>query len=832
MGKQSALFGELRRRRVIRSTLIYAGVAWLLVQVAAVAAPALDGPDWTVRVAILLAVAGLPVAVVLSWIFDIDPERLRLAVTPEDSGVDRPPVADAISVPPPTLPGALIGRESDVDHIVGRLRSDARMVTLTGPGGTGKTRLATAVAEALRTTFSGGVAFVQLAAVTDPSMVLPTIARALDVPEAEGRSVLDGLGALVGTRHVLFVLDNLEQVLGAAPDIAALLARCPHLHILATSRSPLRIGAEADYPVAPLDLPKLGVAVAPDDLSRYPATALFMERAINACPGFAPTPDQADAVVAICRRLDGLPLALELAAARVRVLDPQTLLQRLEHALDVLTTGARDLPERQRTLRATIDWSHSLLTEPEQQLYRRLAVFEGGWTQSAAEAVCYDGTAKTGLDEMASLIEQGLVRPTGVPGRFDMLQTIREFALERLGESGDAEALRVRHADHYLAVADEVRQGAMGSNQLESMARADAEAANHQAALAHYRTRAEGGDGEAAENGLLLCGAFVLYWHIRGLHISAREWSDAFFELPSSPRTSLGRARALATAGLASMTLGDFDRAIAESLKGADIAREVGSAYDEALSFFMAGATAMSSGDLETARRHLERSLDLQQAGELDWPWGKAIAQTFLGIVNAATGDAETARVALENALAIQTRIGDYEGAGAAYGGLGLLADVAGDHQAAIAHYADALRAFATVRDRPEEARILDSLAWSSLALDRTDDARGYFFQSFQAYDEVASVRGKGLALFGLAATEAAEGHSERAIALEAAAEVFSEQEGIVTVYPSGSSAPEYLDRAREGGAPDVRERLAEEGRRWSVEEAVSYAKGLEPALA
>lgn len=825
MTQSSTLFGELKRRRVLRTTLIYAGVAWLLVQVAAVTVPALDGPDWVVRGAIFLGLIGLPVVVVLSWIFDIDPERLRLVVTPEDAGVAPPPVAEAISVPPPTLPGALIGRERDVDAIVGRLRADARMVTLTGPGGTGKTRLAAAAAEALQTTFSGGVAFVQLAAVTDPSLVLPTIARALDVPEAEGRSVLDGLGALVGTRHVLFVLDNLEQVLGAAPDIAALLARCPHLHVLATSRSPLRIGAEAEYPVAPLDLPAPGAAVAPDDLSRYPATALFMERAVNACPGFAPTAEQADAVVAICRRLDGLPLALELAAARVRVLDPPTLLQRLEHALDVLTTGARDLPERQRTLRATIDWSHSLLAEPEQQLYRRLAVFEGGWTQSAAEAVCYDGSAEAALDEMASLIEQGLVRPTGVPGRFDMLQTIREFARERLAESGEAETLRARHADHYLAVAEEIREGVAGASQLDSMARADAEAANHQAALAHYRGRSEEGDAEAAENGMLLCGSFYLYWHIRGLHVSSREWSDSFLEAPSSPTASLGRARALATAGLASVTLGEFERGLSELRTGAEIARTVGSTQVEAQTLFMTAFAALSGGNLDDARLYVEHSLDLHETGGLEWPWGKAFALALRGIVRGAVGDSEGALSDLDEALAYQTRIGDYEGAGIAYGGLGMLSVIEDDHQSALAHYADALRAYEMIGDRPEEARILDSLAWSSLALDRTDDARTYFFQSFQAYDEVASVRGKGLALFGLAATEAAEGHHERAVALEAAAEVFSEQEGIVNVYPSGSSAPDYLDRARGAVAPDERERLTALGRRWSVEEAVSVAR-------
>jgi predicted ATPase len=779
-----------------------------------------------------VAIIGLPIVIVVSWIFDIDPDRLQLVATPDTKeATPAAVVVDKISLPPPRLPGTLIGRDRDLDHIVTRIRSDARMITLTGPGGTGKTRLATAAAQALLTTFAGNVAFVELAAVTDADRVLPSIARALDLPEAEGRSVIDSVGVLVGNRHVLFVLDNLEQVLGAAPEIAALLARCPRLHILVTSRSPLRIGAEEEYALAPLDLPAAGARIMPEDLGRYPATALFMERATGACPDLDPTPDQAVAIAAICRRLDGLPLALELAAARVRVLDPQALLKRLEHALDVLTTGARDLPERQRTLRATIDWSYSLLSPSEQQLYRRLAVFEGGWTHDAAEAVCYDGASDAALDDVASLIEQGLVRPAGKPGRFDMLQTILEFARERLDESGEAEMLRTRHADYYLTVADEIRLGVAGPGQMASMARGDAEAANHQAALAHYRSRATQGDAEAAENGMLLCGALFLYWHIRGLHVSSGEWCNAFLELPGSPEQSLGRARALATAGLASMTLGSFDQGIAESLRGAEIARQVGSTFDEALSYFMAGATAMSGGDLETANRFMQRSLDFHGTGELDWPWGKAIAQTFLGIVKAALGDVESARTLIEEALVTQTRIGDYEGMGASYGGLGLLADVAGEHEAAIAHYVDAKRAFATVGDRPEEARILDSLAWSSLALNRADDARSYFFQSFQAYDEVASVRGKGLALIGLAATEAVEGNDERAVALEAAANVFSKQEGIVTQYPPGASAPEFLERAHESVAPDEVARLTAEASRWSVEEALDYAKQREPVV-
>ena len=830
MNSFADFFAELKRRKVIRPTLIYAGLAWIAIQVVAVLVPILGGPPWLVRVLVVVILLGLPVAVVASWLVGFDPDRFRLAAPTEDERAERTRAGDSapISRSSPVPASPLIGRKAEVEAVAALLGGEARVVTITGPGGTGKTRLAIAVADRVEGAFPDGVAFVSLAAVAEASDVLPALARALDVPEAEGRALADGLATRLGDRRVLLVLDNVEHVVEAAPDLAAVLARCPALRVLATSRAPLKIGAEAEYPLHPLALPD--AALPPDDLAHVPSVALFVARAQKARPDFVLTAETAGAVAAICRRLDGLPLALELAAARVRVLDPQALLDRLARSLDVLTTGDRDLPERQRTLRATIAWSHDLLTEPEQQLFRRLAVFAGGWTQDAAEAVGYDGDASRALDEVSSLVEKGLVQPAGVPGRFDLLQTIRAFAGERLDASGEAEAIRARHAAYYLIVAEEVRVGVAGPRQLEAMARADVEAANHRAVLAHDRQRAALGDAEAAESGLRLCGSFWLYWHIRGLHVSALEWSDAFLNAPASPAASLGRCRALASAGLAATTLGDFARGVADCLTGAGIARDLGSAQDEARNWFMAGFGALSSGDLDAARTYLDRSLGLHRTGGLDWAWGEAIVHTVLGIVDAATGDPESARSRFDHALAVQTEIGDYEGAGITYGGLGMLAVVAGDHEAALDHYDDAFRAFATVGDRPEEARVLDALAWSSLALNRTDDARSYFLQSFQAYNEVASVRGQGLALLGLAATEAADGHDERALALEAAAEVFSEQAGIVNVYPSGSEAPDVLERARVRVAPDERERLAAGGRRLSVAEAVQLALTPTPA--
>ena len=375
----------------------------------------------------------------------------------------------------------LVGRAADLASLV-ELAREHRVVTITGPGGVGKTRIVVELGRLLAPEFLDGVSFVALADITDPAQFLPALADALDVKEAEGRTLGDGVVALIGDKKALLLLDNLEQVVSAAPEVAGLSERCPELRIVTTSRTPLRIAAEREYALDALEL--------------SPAIALFVDRARSTRSSFELTAENEDAVAAVCRRLDGLPLALELAAARLRLLSPQALLERLDQALQVLTSGARDVPERQQTLRAAIDWSHSLLSEPEQRLFRRMAVFAGGCTFADVEAVCTD-PGESVLDELESLVDKALVKPDGQGDRLRLLQTIGEYARERLDAADEARDVSLRHAHRYAELGREIRDGIEGTDQIGAVERGIAEESNLQAALDTLLEAAKDGDADA-----------------------------------------------------------------------------------------------------------------------------------------------------------------------------------------------------------------------------------------------------------------------------------------------------------------------------------------------
>jgi predicted ATPase/class 3 adenylate cyclase len=469
-------------------------------------------------------------------------------------------------------PTSLIGREAEVTTILSMLDEGARLLTLVGPGGTGKTRLALEIAAEALARYPDGVFVVDLSPLTDPALVVPTIAATLGVRETAGEPLRKTVIRHLGERHLLLMLDNFEQVLESASDIATLLATCPNLSILATSREPLHIRAEREIAVAPLPLPAPGRLPPLAELAGVAAVALFVERAQAAHASFALTAENAAAVAGICQRLDGLPLAIELAAARIKVLPPGALLARLEQRLPLLTSGDRDAPLRQRTMRDAIAWSYDLLTLEEQQLFRRLAVFVGGFTLAAAEAIAASNGALNVFDGIVSLVEQSLLRQTsGLDDQphYLMLETVREYGLERLAVAGEADDARQRHADHFLSLADSHAVGVWFRENLEHVTRFAPERDNVRVALDWF---AEHGETSA----LLRLSAAVFGPSLAlGLYREGLQWVERALARSRQDR-SAARAQALDAAAWLAIFQGDYERAAAFTHEALDLARELG----------------------------------------------------------------------------------------------------------------------------------------------------------------------------------------------------------------------------------------------------------------
>jgi predicted ATPase/class 3 adenylate cyclase len=478
------------------------------------------------------------------------PERIFQLSAP-DMPSEFPPLRtlDAYRNNLPLQPTPLIGREKEVSEVCDLLRGDeTRLLTLTGPGGIGKTRLALQVAADLLEDFPEGTFFAPLATLSEADLLLAALAETLGVKETAEQPLDEILKDYLKERRLLLVLDNFEQVLGAAPAVTGLLAGAPGLKVLATSRAPLGLYGEHVFPVPPLSLPDLKRPPPLERLTQYEAVGLFVERARAIKPDFKVTNESAPAVAEICVRLDGLPLAIELAAARITMLPPRAMLQRLGTRLKLLTGGARDLPERQRTLRATIEWSFALLDEGEQLLFGRLAVFSGGRTLEAIEAICDpEGDLPVeAFEGISSLLDKSLLRqeegPNGEP-RFVMLETVHEFAREKLEDSAEAQEIKRAHAEYFLILAEEAYPELRGPDQLEWLERLEVEHDNMRAALTWASER------KVVEVALRLGGALRWFWMARGYHSEGRRWLEEALAIDGrgSPES---RSMALAGAGM------------------------------------------------------------------------------------------------------------------------------------------------------------------------------------------------------------------------------------------------------------------------------------------
>ena len=555
-------------------------------------------------------------------------------------------------------------------HIVGRagelklasqvlLRDEVRMVTFTGPAGTGKTRLSLALAEALVDVFADGVFFVDLAPIDDPALVSATIAVALGVRETRDQALQERLEGALFDRQVLLVLDNFEHVLAAADQVADLLAVCPGLKILVTSRAPLRLRWEHVFPIFPLPLP---APEAKSDVARVlesSAVQLFVERARAAEPAFELNEHNAETIAEVCMRLDGLPLAIELAAARTRLLPPHALLTRLRNRLDVLVEGARDLPVRQRTLREAIRYSYDLLAADEQALFSQLAVFAGGCTVEAAAAITPGPAAESGasspiLDRLESLVNKSLLQREQLPSgdvRFRMLETIREYAQEQLVRSGELADLRNRWIDYLLEVASRSRLALLGRGQGQALDLLGREHDNLRAAL-HWCI-----ETDDAERGLQLAAALWRFWYVRGFFTEGRTWLADLLALPSAnPRTAV-RANALSAAGSLAYNQGDDAAAEALQQESLSIWRELGDRRGIASSLDTLGALAYRRGDHERASALLEESLLVKR--ERQDRWGIAAVLHHLGEVALEQSHFSTARARYEDSLLEWMELGD-----------------------------------------------------------------------------------------------------------------------------------------------------------------------------
>ncbi|MEX1072558.1 MAG: tetratricopeptide repeat protein [Chloroflexota bacterium] len=677
----------------------------------------------------------------------------------------------------PTQLTSFLGRQREIAE-ARQLLIDARLLTLTGPGGTGKTRLSLQIAADATDRFPDGIYFVPLGTISQADLVLPTIAQAMGLVDP-GTRALERLVEHIGAKCFLLVLDNFEQVNAAAPEIAELLVRAPKISALVTSRSPLRVSGEREYPVPPLGLPDPAQLADLERFSTFESVALFVERAMAVRPDFAVTSANAPAVAEICVRLDGLPLAIELAAARVRVLSPQAIMERLGDRLRLLSGGSRDLPERQQTLRGAIAWSHDLLDPADQRNFARFAVFAGGGTLEAIERVVFDtGEEGDALDAIASLADKSLVRqesePDGEP-RFRMLSTIREFAMEKLGERGEADQMADRHAVWVLAMVEAGAASVFGPDQKSILDRYEREHDNIRTALAHAIAR------DHAEMAMRIFAASWRFWQMRGYLAEAREHAERVLVLPGSTDHPDARGAALEAAGGIAYWQGQLE-----------VARPW---YEEAV------AIARASGDEASIANALYN-----------------LASTF----NMDHEDQMRARTLAQESVEIYRRLGDEGGVGRSLWGLANTFYFFGDFVGGIDVAGEALQIFRRTGDRFMTGWSLYMIGLYNLTMDR-DAMRRALEEALPLFTEIEDKSGYALIFDAFAALFWTEGDVKRAVRLAGYASATEASTGTGLARMNREFAGFYPTSLTSD--PELAAAFAE-GQHLTVEEATEVALG------
>src|ERR1700733_6979599 len=721
-------------------------------------------------------------------------------------------------------PNSFVGRERELDELR-RFVPSARAVTLCGPGGIGKTRLALRVLAELADDFPDGVWFIELGELRQPDLVVSRVASVIGVDEEPGRPLLDTLADALRPRRLLLALDTCEHLIDSCARLChRLLASSPGLHVLATSREPLRMAAGGVWRGPPLPLPQPGAPEAPEELSRYEAVRLFGDRAEASLPGFALGAGNVSAVSALCRSLDGVPLAIELAAAWVRVLSVEQIVTRLDDRFRLLTSGDRTAPARQRTLRAAIDWSHDLLADREQVMLRRLSVF-AGWSLEMAEQVCSgdDLPAADVLDLLAALADKSLVVvDSGVNGqtRYRLLDSIREYAAARLDAAGEAAMLQQRLREYAMVETEHLMQMGMGLIQapwpvtVQTFRRFDSDLGNLRQVLGRCLADRD------AEAGLRLCTVMGPVWIVRGSSAEGAGWDDSFFGLDSPVAPVPAAVLGPAIVGRAQLALAsDPVQAQVRAAEGLRLCREAGADFWTATALNLLTEVALHAGRGGEAADRADETLDVaRQAGDR---WSEGYALGTRAAAAGRRGDLAGAQRLGEAALAVMRGIDQQWGVARTLLGLGDLARLTGDAHAARRRYEEALAILREVNARPEIARCLAGLG--RIAMDQGEIAVGrqHLTRSIELSRSIGSRIGTIRGVEAFAALAVAEGHPERAVRLAAAAAALREAAHLPP--RPAAWADRYLAAARDLGE-DEAARLWEQGSGLDASSAVELA--------